>query len=150
MRSKNFIKVVDALSSDAGGEGTDILFDIEEIMFNDDHVSLATREEIRTEHRGGSSVNVGFIEGTFQSETLQWSGSSVNFVNIRAGKGDDLLVGGSGADRFEPQAGNDTINGAGDNTASYNGSDGQHFFEYADSVRFSGDPNRFTISKENV
>ena len=65
-------------------------------------------------------------------------------------KGDDLLVGGSGADRFEPQAGNDTINGAGDNTASYNGSDGQHFFEYADSVRFSGDPNRFTISKENV
>ena len=44
-QSKNFIKVVDALSSDAGGEGTDILFDIEEIMFNDDHVSLATRKK---------------------------------------------------------------------------------------------------------
>ena len=145
-----FIKVVDALADVAGGEGTDFLINVEELGFNDDHVSLATRAETRLENFGGSDVTRGFLEGTFQSETLEWNAGangSVDFVEIRAGKGNDLLLGTTGADRFEPQAGNDTIDGKADDISSYSSGG---LFEYVDTVRFAGDPQRFTASKANV
>ena len=48
-------------------------------------MSLATRAETRVEHFGGSSVTRGFLEGTFQAETLQWderADGAIDFVEI--------------------------------------------------------------------
>ena len=142
------VRITDALTAAAGGEGADILLGVEEVGFEDDHISLATRQEVFD--------NSGFLEGTFKSETITWTGGGTPaFIDIRAGAGNDIIIGSNEVERINPEAGNDTVDGGNDKISTYNAlsdSDKNSTYkgDFVDKAVFKGEASRFTLEKEFV
>ena len=99
--NQTYFVVTDSLADADGGLGTDILTNIDQIMFDDSQMRLS----IFKDPWGG------FIEGTDFSDTIQGEGVS---EMVEAGDGDDVVLGGEGADRANLGKGTDFFDGGGD------------------------------------
>lgn len=101
----------------AGGQGSDTLIDIENLVgsaFNDTLIGSAADNALE----GGDGADM--LEGGQGNDTLKGGQGNDTLVG---GLGNDSLEGGDGDDTLEGGAGNDVLKGgAGNNTAHYSGS----------------------------
>ena len=131
----------------AGKEGIDVFTNIDTIYFKDQDVRL------------GVFYDQGFVEGTSFSDVIDLDAQGLDSgVFVRAGKGNDYVLGGDGGDTVNLGRGDDFFDGM-DNTApdpsqnynDYNMNDGgeDHHHEQPsfDTVEYYGDRDRFVINQ---
>lgn len=136
------LRVRDTLDGKYGGEGVDVLRNIERIEFVNYSLDVTNPLPVVTATAQGLVINKSestsgeSIYGDAGADTL--TGGSGN-DNISSGAGADTLVGGAGNDAFEAGAGNDTIDG-GEHKAVLNS------WDNGDVVRYWAGPRaRFDV-----
>ena len=123
------MQVKDLLPDSAGGNGIDLLLNIEQLQFSDTSVNVKPSLNY---HNGALNAN-----GTDFADAI--SGTVYNDW-ISGGAGDDTLVGGVGGDDFEGGAGSDTLIGGANAVADANG------YVRTDTARYNALFERFEIS----
>ena len=128
--------VRDKLPSDKGlgGEGVNLLIQVEEINFSDQRLNIKTEYNKRVDDDG--NILHSWINGTLADETLN---GTIARDHIQDGAGNDTAIGGLGSDHFNIGSGIDTIFGD-EESSSYNNED-------HDQVRFDGEYDRFILSQ---
>ncbi len=108
------LRVRDTLDGKYGGEGVDVLKNIERVEFANYSLDVSNPLPVVTATAQGLVINKSestsgeSIYGDAGADTLTGGGGN---DNINSGAGADTLVGGAGNDVFEAGAGNDTIDG---------------------------------------
>ena len=108
-----YIKVKDSRTDEGIGLGTDTLYGIEAIEFNDDFISYFVNNSF-VDLDGDGNPDVGGQRGTSSSDTL--TGTDMD-EKIEGKEGEDYLLGGGGADFINGGVGADIMIG-GDNDAN--------------------------------
>jgi|GEM_PF-3170308 Ca2+-binding RTX toxin-like protein len=126
-------------SGDLGGQGTNLLINVEAISFNDQHLRLSQEQGHHTNQKG--EVEHAWLNGTSLDDTL--IGSAYN-EDIRGESGNDLLFGGDGGDRLHGGQGNDILIGGDNGTSGDNWRD----LDQADYWQFTSD--RATVNNIKV
>lgn len=106
----SWVQVIDSLSAEDGGLGTDTLREIEALSFNDRYITLQMSRSAIDVDGDGKPDNIQTV-GTNDSDTITGDGSNDQLIG--AG-GDDTLIGGGGADTLQGGAGNDVLDGGAD------------------------------------
>lgn len=133
----NKIEVKDI--SVGGLDGTDTLYDIENLAFANQWISIKTNQWVnRDQNNVANSIH---YNGSIFSETINHGGSQYSDLrgDFYANAGDDILIGGSVSDYFNGGMGDDIIIGGGVGYESW----GQMGF---DTVRYDGLFKRFEIT----
>lgn len=146
--------VVDGLSSDLGGEGADLVFDVEMLLFQDGNYE--TEVQINTnDWNGDGKPDWANATGTRKADVLSFSdivtrlGQSATTlrsaqIDIDLRDGNDVYLGGSGGESIRPGAGNDYVDGgANEGRTSWGG-------EMRDEVRFEGKFSRYVLIDVNL
>jgi len=140
------IQVKDLLPDSAGGSGTDLLLNVEQIQFSDVTVNIKPAlyynddwsAPLNTDGSRPKSLNA---QGTDFADALN---GTVNNDWLSGNAGNDTLVGGAGGDDLEGGAGNDLILGGVNGTADQWGN------VRVDTARFNAPFERFEISSVTV
>jgi Ca2+-binding RTX toxin-like protein len=127
-----FIRVID---TDPNGDGTDILYGIENLQFMDQHVRVGYEQFSRYSHDGTTVEGYDYF-GSMFGDTIEGT-SSADFMEGEAGA--DTLRGEGGPDVLSGGAGNDTLYG-GENGLGLGGAVGE------DVARFMGDFDEYTVT----
>lgn len=129
----NAIQVTDLLSADFGGTGTDTLYGIEALSFNDNWIRVGV-DLYEHKDQDGNVIERSYHGSQF-NDTITGSDLTDHIVG---GKGNDVLTGGAGGDYFEGGDGSDTI---------YGGTEGIDAWGNArvDVARFSGKFSTYDI-----
>ena len=131
------ITVTDPTPADQGGQGTDVLTNVETLEFNDQMVFVGVNETQRSYWNGIEEVKGGSdIFGSIFGDTIQ--GTDLD-DGIDGGKGADTIYGNDGPDWIKGGLGNDTIYG-GKNGLDEWGSPGE------DVAAYSGNMSLYTIT----
>ena len=159
LASKNFnlfdgqhatgLLVQDQLDSSFGGDGTDVLFNIESVQFRDQTIDFAVTTQTNDWNNDGK-LDWAQLRGTNTNDRLsfaklvqltgkseqQLAGTNIN-VDLR--EGDDVYIGGSGGETITPGKGNDYVDGGTSSTPDQWGNKAQ------DNVRFEGNFSRYVV-----
>ena len=134
------IQVKDLLPDAAGGNGTDLLLNVDRLQFSDTWVnvkpSLYYYDAPAVAPVAGVQPKALSASGTDFADAI--SGTAYNDW-ISGGAGDDTLVGGAGGDDLEGGAGNDLLIGATNAVADANG------YVRTDTARYNAPFERFEI-----
>ncbi len=125
-----FVVVQDRYSDALGGDGRDVLKNIEQLGFTDGSVSLVVSED------GGSVIGTQFDDQIINPTTTK---------RIQAGRGNDFIQTGAGKNEIDGGQGDDTIDG-GDNPAVDPQSPWDTWSKY-DVAIYNADRKQFKISK---
>jgi Ca2+-binding RTX toxin-like protein len=169
--------VQDRLPASIGGDGTDLLVDMERIRFQDVQVDLIPTVNVWYEYNEDSEapkvVSGGSVGGTSSaddfafSDVVTWSkgeriGDDLQAwtsqlvdarLDIELKGGDDRYIGGNGAESIRPGTGNDFIDAGGEGGSNGLGQD-KWGNRLRDEVRFEGSYDRYelvdlTLDKDN-
>ncbi|WP_445778729.1 hypothetical protein [Shewanella sp.] len=169
--------VQDRLPASIGGDGTDLLIDMERIRFQDVQVDLIPTVNVWYEYNEDSEapkvVSGGSVGGTSSaddfafSDVVTWSkgeriGDDLQAwtsqlvdarLDIELKGGDDRYIGGNGAESIRPGTGNDFIDAGGEGGSNGLGQD-KWGNRLRDEVRFEGSYDRYelvdlTLDKDN-
>ena len=141
--------VVDSLSSDLGGEGADLVFNVESLWFQDGQLETEVRFNAN-DWNGDDKLDWVNVTGTNKANDLSFadlvakSGKTeaallATQIDIDLREGDDVYVGGAGGESVRPGAGNDYIDGGANSGQSQWGG------ELRDEVRFEGKFSRYVL-----
>ena len=161
--------VQDRLPSSIGGDGTDLLIDMERIRFQDVQFDLIPTVNVWYEYNENPEdpkvVSGGSVAGTFSAddfgfddvvawskgaktadEVQAWTSQLVDArLDIELKGGDDRYIGGNGAESIRPGTGNDFIDAGGQG-----GNDGLGQDKWGnrlrDEVRFEGSHDRYELA----
>lgn len=134
---------VTVADSEADGDGTDTLTNVESISFHDRWVRLGVETWVNRDPQTQTVWDVQ-VNGSMLADTIDVSSDDYPGVRhfIRGNEGADLLTGGAGPDEFEGGTGDDTIIGGangkdawgnpGFDVARYDGSEDRYTIEYSD------------------
>ena len=156
--------VVDSLSADLGGDGTDLVFNVERFRFNDGEVELGIRADAWDWSGGGANgsepdgrpdsanvVGTGGADHVTLSDIAALTAKQDVSVTTQIGylekirididlkEGDDTYIGGKGGESIRPGAGNDYID------AGLNEGTDQWGAAMRDEVHFEGKVGRYVI-----
>jgi Ca2+-binding RTX toxin-like protein len=139
---KTYFTVVD--SKGDAGEGTDTLVDVEVLRFADGEKNLSVTSSSWTNPKG--EIEGSNWRGSDFADNIDVSASSYKTkqTDIRAGAGDDTIVGGSGVDYIESGEGNDLIDG-GANVPSKD-----NIWNDEDVLRMDASRSRFTVTRNEA
>lgn len=131
------IQVTDLLAASLGGAGTDTLYGIEALSFNDSWIRVGV--DIHEQKDSNGNVIERHYNGSQFDDVI--NGSDLT-DSLNGGAGNDQLTGGAGGDHFKGGEGNDTI---------YGGAEGIDAWGNArvDSARFIGKWSEYTIQHYN-
>ncbi len=141
--------IADKLSNDYGGEGTDLVFNVENIWFKNGPMDVDISANA-SDWNGDQVLDWVNVMGTANNDTVTLAkiasitGKSVDAllrarIDVDLRGGDDVYIGGSGGDSVRPGAGNDYVDGgANSGTDSWGG-------EVRDEVRFEGKFSRYVL-----
>ncbi|TSA10633.1 MAG: hypothetical protein D4R79_11160 [Comamonadaceae bacterium] len=141
--------VTDSLSSDLGGDGTDLVFNVETLLFANGPLEVDVRVNVNDWNNDGKLDWVN-VTGTANADTVDMaklaalSGKTeaqltATRIDVDLRDGNDVYIGGSGGDSVRTGAGNDYVDG-GANT----GTD-QWGATMRDEVRFEGNFSRYNL-----
>mgnify|MGYP000246300659 CR=1 FL=1 len=141
--------VVDNLSSDLGGEGADLVFNVESLMFQDGQLETEVRINANDWNSDGKLDWVN-VTGTNKANTLTFadvvtkSGKTAEAlqatqIDVDLREGDDVYTGGAGGESIRPGAGNDYVDGGANSGTNQWGGD------MRDEVRFEGKFARYVL-----
>ena len=131
------IQVTDLLAASLGGTGTDTLYGIEALSFNDNWVRVGV--DIHEQKDSNGNVIERHYNGSQFDDVI--NGSDLT-DSLNGGAGNDQLTGGAGGDHFEGGEGNDTIYGGAEGTDAWGNA-------RVDSARFIGKWSEYTIQHYN-
>jgi len=141
--------VTDSLSAELGGEGTDLAFGVEALCFNDGCFELTVRADA-WDWDGNGTLDAVSVIGTGDNDSLTLA-ALANLTNstvdelekIRVDSelkgGDDIYIGGNGADSIRPGAGNDYVDAGGNSVTDQWGN------VVRDEVHFEGAFSRYIV-----
>jgi Ca2+-binding RTX toxin-like protein len=146
--------VVDSLAADLGGEGADLLFNIESLWFADGQKDMDISVQVNDWNTTDDKIDNVFVNGTAGNDSVTaariatLSGLSdtkkaqlaTTRMDVDLREGNDTFEGGSGGESVRPGAGNDLIDG-GENLG--NDSFGAPM---RDEVRFDGKFSRYVMA----
>ena len=143
--------VVDSLASDLGGEGADLVFNVETLWFADGPLEIDIRASSDDWNKDGTLDWVS-VTGTANDDDVDMAklvaltGKEeaklvATRIDVDLRDGNDIYVGGSGGESVRTGAGNDYVDG-GANT----GTD-QWGGQMRDEVRFEGNFSRYNLIK---
>ena len=143
--------VVDSLASDLGGEGADLVFNVETLWFADGPLEIDIRASSDDWNKDGTLDWVS-VTGTANDDVVDMAklvaltGKEeaklvATRMDVDLRDGNDIYVGGTGGESVRTGAGNDYVNG-GANT----GTD-QWGGQMRDEVRFEGNFSRYNLIK---
>ena len=160
--------IVDTLDSEFGGEGADLVFNVERLRFSDGDVELGIRADVwdwynkekGTWEKDGIPEGAN-ITGTSSNDTVTIDGiveltrGNVDATTWKAGlesirmdidlkDGNDVYIGGNGAETVRPGSGNDYLDLGGESGADGKGVD-QWGSILRDEVHFDGKVGRFQV-----
>ena len=141
--------VVDTLSSDLGGEGADLVFNVETLWFADGPLEIDIRANSDDWNKDGNLDWVN-VTGTANNDSIDMAklvsltgkleaALTATRIDVDLRDGNDIFVGGSGGESIGTGAGNDYVDG-GANT----GTD-QWGGQMRDEVRFEGNFSRYNL-----
>ncbi len=124
--------------SQADGEGTDTLTNIEALSFKDRYIRLGVETWVNKD-KNGKAIDVS-LNGSLLSETIDASNDAYTGVRhmLRGNEGNDTLIGGDGPDELVGGSGDDSLVG-GNNGVDAWGNPG------FDVARYEGSASRFTV-----
>lgn len=141
--------VVDKLSVDLGGEGADLLFNVETLGFKDGQLETEVRINSNDWDNDGKLDWVN-LTGTSSADVLSFndlvsrSGKTADAlqatqIDLDLRAGNDVYIGGAGGESVRPGAGNDYVDGG--------ANEGQNAWggETRDEVRFEGKFSRYEL-----
>lgn len=130
---------VTVADSQADGDGTDTLTNVEGLSFSDRYLRLGVETWVNKDLKTGKVMDIQ-VNGSMLSETIDISADAYPGVRhvVRGNEGNDTLIGGSGPDEFEGGAGDDSIVGGANGTDTW----GNPGFDVA---RYQGAYSRYTI-----
>jgi Ca2+-binding RTX toxin-like protein len=131
------IQVKDMLEANIGGTGTDTLYGIEALSFNDNWVRVGV--DIHEQKDSNGNVIERHYNGSQFDDVI--TGSDLS-DHLNGGAGNDHLKGGAGGDRFEGGEGSDTIDGGGEGIDAWGNA-------RVDSAHFTGKWSDYTIQHYN-
>ena len=156
--------VVDSLSADLGGDGTDLVFNVERFRFTDGDVELGIRADAWDWTGGGATgtepdgkPDSANVVGTSGADHVTLSdiaaltaksgvdvGTQIGYLekirlDIDLKEGDDIYIGGKGGESIRPGAGNDYID------AGLNEGTDQWGAAMRDEVHFEGKVGRYVL-----
>ncbi|MBT5635336.1 MAG: hypothetical protein HOJ23_07060, partial [Gammaproteobacteria bacterium] len=135
---RSYVEVRDTDGED--GDGTDTLYNIESLSFDDNWIRLGmetwTWTDWQTNEIAGVAMNGSFLNDTIDGSLDEYVGV---MHHIRGEDGDDILIGGSGPDEFWGGTGNDLIMG-GDNGVDMFGNPG------SDVAHYDAMSSRYTVT----
>ncbi|MDC1240604.1 hypothetical protein N8Z80_06205 [Litorivicinus sp.] len=138
--TKTYYSVTDDLPSDLGGNGTDILVNVEFLNFSDFFMPLSQEVFIET-NSGGVEVR-RYVAGTSTAETINANDEINGNDDLWGNDGDDIISGFGGGDYMVGGAGDDTLYGGENGTDKYSG------FEIGDTAAFMGEYSRYTVESD--
>ena len=130
------VQVVDSMSAEDGGNGTDTLIGIESISFWDKWMPLQVTKTF-TDFNGDGKADEAYQRGTDGADTLV--GGSVN-DRIDGGGGNDTITSAAGGDVITGGAGDDSIDGGDDGTDTLGN-------PLVDVAVYSGNYSNYTVSR---
>jgi Ca2+-binding RTX toxin-like protein len=130
---------VTVADSQADGDGTDTLSNVEGLSFSDRYLRLGVETWVNKDMKTGK-VNDIQVNGSMLAETVDVSADAYPGVRhvVRGNEGNDTLIGGSGPDEFEGGAGDDSMVGGANGTDTW----GNPGFDVA---RYQGAYSRYTV-----
>ena len=160
--------IVDTLDAEFGGEGADLVFNVEKLRFSDGEVELGIRADVwdwynkekGTWEKDGIPEGAN-ITGTSSDDTVtlddiveltrgtnqaaSWkSGLESIRMDIDLKDGNDIYIGGNGAESVRPGSGNDYLDLGGESGADGRGVD-QWGGILRDEVHFDGKVGRYQV-----
>jgi Ca2+-binding RTX toxin-like protein len=138
--TKTYYSVTDDLPSDLGGNGTDILVNVEFLNFSDFFMPLSQEVFIET-NSGGVEIR-RYVAGTSTAETINANDEINGNDDLWGNDGDDIISGFGGGDYMVGGAGDDTLYGGENGTDKYSG------FEIGDTAAFMGEYSRYTVESD--
>jgi len=141
--------VQDQLDSEFGGDGTDVLFNIENVQFRDQSIDFAVSVQTGDWNNDGK-LDWAQIRGTNTNDQLSFaklvelSGKTADQlkatnINVDLREGDDTYLGGTGGEYITTGKGDDYVDGGGSSTTDQWGNKMQ------DTVRFEGNYSRYVV-----
>ena len=130
---------VSVADSQADGDGTDTLVNVEAVSFKDRYLRLGSETWVNKDMKTGKVQDVQ-INGSMLTETIDVSADAYPDVRhfLRGNEGNDTLIGGAGPDEFEGGTGDDSIVGGANGKDAW----GNPGFDVA---RYQGAYSRYTI-----
>jgi Ca2+-binding RTX toxin-like protein len=136
---KTYYVVADDLPSDLGGNGTDILVNVEFLNFSDFFMPLS--QEVFIDERNGTEVR-RYVSGTSADETIEANADIFGNDDLWGNQGNDIIKGYGGGDYLVGGAGDDTLYGGENGTDEFSG------FEIGDTAAFMGEYSRYEIESD--
>ncbi|PUE42311.1 hypothetical protein B9Z50_00070 [Limnohabitans sp. Bal53] len=141
--------VADHLDEDMGGEGTDIVFNAEQIQFRDGPLELEARVDSSDWNQDGL-VDWANVQGTSGNDSLTLAEVATlakrevtqltqTRIDIDLRGGDDVYIGGDGGESIRTGAGNDYVDGGANIGSDPWGG------QMRDEVRFEGRIDRYNL-----
>jgi Ca2+-binding RTX toxin-like protein len=130
---------VTVADSQADGDGTDTVSNVEGLSFSDRYLRLGVETWVNKDPKTSKVIDIQ-VNGSMLAETIDVSADAYTGVRhvLRGNEGDDTLVGGSGPDEFDGGPGDDSIVGGANGTDIW----GNPGFDVA---RYQGAYSRYTI-----
>jgi len=141
--------VQDQLDSEFGGDGTDVLFNIESVQFRDQAIDFAVTAQTNDWNNDGK-LDWAQLRGTNTNDRLNFdklvelTGKTAQQlaatnVNVELREGDDVYIGGTGGESITTGKGDDYVDGGGSSTTDQWGN------KVRDNVRFEGNFSRYVV-----
>ena len=137
--TQTYYVVADDLPSDLGGNGTDILVNVEFLNFSDFFMPLT--QEVFIEQQGDVEIR-RYVSGTTADETIEANSEIFGNDDLWGNQGNDVIRGYGGGDYIVGGAGDDTIYGGENGTDEFSG------FEIGDTAGFMGEYSRYEIESD--
>lgn len=141
--------VQDKIDPEFGGDGADVLFNIEGISFRDRWLDFGLSAQVSDWNNDGKLdwANVRGSNGhdrITMSDVTELTGKPLEAIqatnlNVELREGDDVYIGSQGGEYINPGSGNDYIDGGGSSGTDQWGNKAR------DHVRFEGNFSRYTV-----
>ena len=141
--------VQDMLDSEFGGDGADVLFNIESVQFRDQAIDFAVTAQTNDWNNDGK-LDWAQLRGTNTNDRLSFAKLveltgktdqqlAATNINVELREGDDVYIGGTGGESITTGKGDDYVDGGGSSTTDQWGNKVQ------DNVRFEGNFSRYVV-----
>ena len=141
--------VQDMLDSEFGGDGTDVLFNIESVQFRDQAIDFAVTAQTSDWNNDGK-IDWAQLRGTNTNDRLSFAKLveltgkteqqlAATNINVDLREGDDVYIGGTGGESITTGKGDDYVDGGGSTSTDQWGNKVQ------DNVRFEGNFSRYVV-----
>ncbi len=137
--AQTYYVVADDLPSALGGNGTDILVNVEFLNFSDFFMPLT--QEVFIEQQGDVEIR-RYVSGTTADETIEANSQIFGNDDLWGNQGNDIIKGYGGGDYIVGGAGDDTIYGGENGTDEFSG------FEIGDTAGYMGEYSRYEIGSD--